>query len=107
MSRISPRANQTFNSLYPGIRTLMTQRGCTSNLKTFYDGSAVVDLVVFGSNTSVNLSVIISSILDDKNNIIGYRCADSERTKDCKTLAECIMFIRSLVVRTKNILMKV
>lgn len=85
----------------------MQQRGCTAKLKTFYDGSAVVDLIVFGSNTSVSLSVVISSKLDEKNKVIGYRVADSEKFKDCQNLGECTTFIRSLVYKTKMILSRV
>lgn len=107
MSRISPLASITFNSLAPQVRTLMSQRGCTATLNTYFDGSATVDLVVFAGNTSVTHSIVISTKLDEKNQIIGYRIADSERMKECANLGECVAFMRSLVHKTKTILSRV
>lgn len=107
MATRSALAAKSFNQIYPSVRSMMNQMGCSGHVKTFYDGTAVIDLIVTGNNVTASLSIVISTKLDDKGNVIGYRFADSERMRECKSVSEALQLTRTLVYRTKNILAKV
>lgn len=107
MSCRSPRAAETFNRLYPQVRSMMSQMGCSGHVKVFFDGSAVIDLIVTSNNCTVNLSISVTTKLDKEGRVIGYRYADSERLQECGNLGEVLQLAHGMVYRTKTVLNKV
>lgn len=101
-------ANQTFNTLYTGMRSVASSRGVTYNVKTFNDGSAVINLIVTAKNVSVTQSVCIVPLMsDDEKSVEKWRVSDDEKVKIVKNLPDAINQVRSLIAQTRSILNKV
>lgn len=104
----SALANQTFNTLYTGMRSVATSKGVSFDVKSFNDGSAVVNFIVTARNVSVTQAVCVTPIMAaDNKKVEKWRVADDERTLLVNTLAEALSKIRGLVASTRSILSKV
>lgn len=99
-------ATKNFNTLYNGLRSAINSRGISVSVKTFYDGSAVVNIMVSASNASVTLSTIICAIYEN-DKIIGYRASNEDKSIEVEDLSKVISFCRNLVADTRIILSKI
>ena len=99
-------ASENYNLLYAGIKSFTGQRGMSCSIKTFFDGSAIVNINVSASNTSVTVSAIIVALYEN-DRIVGYRVSNEDKSLKVDKIQECIGFCRTLVNDTRVILSKI
>lgn len=108
MATRSTLASNTFNSLYSKLRGYCgSLYGTSFDLKTFCDGSAFVSVNITYSNSTISLTFLCISILDEEGKIVGWRYTDDNKIAICKNLSEASYYMSSAISRAKTNLSKI
>lgn len=100
-------ATSTYNILYGGVRSFASQKGMSCSIKVFFDGSAVININVSGSNVSVQVSTITHPVFDKNGKVIKWIASNEDATREFQDLSGVIGFCRSMVNDTRVILSKI
>ena len=99
-------STDNYNYLYNGMRSVASSRGISYNVKTFFDGSGVVNITVSSQGATVTRSVIVCALYSD-GEIIGYRASNEDKMQTFEKIQECVQFCKNIVTQTRMILSKI
>lgn len=100
-------ATSTYNALYSGVRSFTSQRGLSSSIKVFFDGSAVINVNVSASNVSVQISTVCHPVIGRDGKVIKWIASNEDETKEFMDLSGVVSFCRQMVNNTRVILSKI
>lgn len=103
----SQLATATYNALYSGVKSFSSQRGMSSSIKVFFDGSAIININVSASNVSVQVSTITHPVLDKNGKVVKWIASNEDKTIECQDLSQVVSFCRQMVNDTRVILSKI
>lgn len=102
------QAVSTFNKLYPKVRSAISSyTGTSFTLKTFFDGSAVVNVNIFYANKTVEYSCLIKVNYDENETVVNCQFIDENRAKSFDKIEQCANEIKSTVVKTRTYLSRI
>lgn len=99
----------TFDKLYVRLRSAVSSyKGASFNLKTFADGSAVVNVVISYSNRSVTYSCLLVVIYDDsESDVISCRLVDDKKIQEFESIEQSVSAIKNTIVKTRTYLSRI
>lgn len=98
----------TFNKLYPRIKSVISSYSGTSfTIKTFFDGSAVVNVVIFYGNKSVDYSCLVKVNYSESGEVVGCNLVDDNKIQNFDKIEQCVGSIKSTVVKTRTYLSRI